>query len=119
MDHRRVRELCCSHSLPSYSRSHIIDKPSVRKSQRERARLNYADLNNGKTADQAIWKRILNAQTFAKDPFKRYQGSQVTLELLRETGMREPFIIESPEGLDMKMPSQSITVNDIADAIGK
>lgn len=90
----------------------------MRKSQRERVRLNYADLNNGKTADQEIWKRILNAHTFVKDPFKRYHGSQVTLELLRKTGMREPFVIESPDGLDMQMPSQSITVNDIADAIG-
>ncbi|CDH58254.1 clavaminate synthase-like protein [Lichtheimia corymbifera JMRC:FSU:9682] len=112
----RIEQYHCPQCLRRHGPSTY--KPNVRKSQRERARLNYADLNNGKTADQEIWKRILNAQTFAKDPFKRYQGSQVTLELIRETGMREPFVIESPEGLDMQMPSQAITVNDIADAIG-
>lgn len=119
MDHRLVIWLDCWYSLSSYSPLYTwVDKANVRKSQRERVRLNYADLNNGKTADQEIWKRILNAHTFVKDPFKRYHGSQVTLELLRKTGMREPFVIESPDGLDMQMPSQSITVNDIADAIG-
>ncbi|CDS09000.1 hypothetical protein LRAMOSA10360 [Lichtheimia ramosa] len=112
----RIEQYHCPECTTSHGPSTY--KANVRKSQRERVRLNYADLNNGKTADQEIWKRILNAHTFVKDPFKRYHGSQVTLELLRKTGMREPFVIESPDGLDMQMPSQSITVNDIADAIG-
>ena len=95
------------------------DKPKPRKSGREHTRLNYADLNEGKTADQKIWSKILRAKGFAKDPFKRYQGDQVTVDLLKETGMREPFVIEQPEGLDMQMPSSTTTISDIADAVGK
>ncbi|KAI9277219.1 hypothetical protein BDA99DRAFT_429673 [Phascolomyces articulosus] len=93
-------------------------KPQRRKSEREHTRLNYADLNEGKTADQNIWSKILKAKAFAKDPFKRYKGEEVTVDLLKKTGMREPFVIEQPDGLDMKMPSSNTTVADIADGVG-
>ncbi|KAI8144840.1 hypothetical protein BJV82DRAFT_512736 [Fennellomyces sp. T-0311] len=93
-------------------------KPQRRKSGREHTKLNYADLNEGKTADQNIWSKILKAKAFAKDPFKRYKGDQVTVDMLKQTGMREPFVIEQPDGLDMRMPAANVTVTDIAESVG-
>ncbi|KAG0172881.1 JmjC domain-containing histone demethylation protein 1 [Apophysomyces sp. BC1015] len=66
-----------------------------------------------------IWGKILRAKTFANDPFKRYSGEDVTLELIQKTGMAQPFVVEKPEGLDMQMPSDNITVYDIAQAVGE
>lgn len=43
----------------------------------------------------------------------------MNLELLNETGMKVPFIVEDPEGLDMKMPSPDTTVRDVAEAVGR
>ncbi|KAG2217290.1 hypothetical protein INT45_000371 [Circinella minor] len=106
----------CTLCIPTHGPSTY--KPKRRKSEREHTRLNYADLNEGKTADQKIWSKILRAKGFAKDPFKRYQGHQVTIDLLKETGMREPFVIEQPDGLDMQMPSSTTTISDIANAVG-
>ncbi|KAL0076153.1 hypothetical protein J3Q64DRAFT_1642978 [Phycomyces blakesleeanus] len=94
-------------------------KKKPRKTSRSHARLNYADLNEGKTGDEKIWGKILRAKSFANDPFKRYKGDEVTVELARKTGMTEPFVIEDVEFLDMKMPDSSITVNDIAKAVGE
>ncbi|KAI9313306.1 hypothetical protein BX666DRAFT_1864628 [Dichotomocladium elegans] len=110
---------CVPEHGPSTFLDFLSDKPKQRKSKRERTRLNYADLNEGKTADQAIWTKILNVKAFAKDPFPRYKGEQVTQALLRETGFREPIVIEHPDGLGMTMPSPSITVQDIANAVGR
>jgi hypothetical protein len=96
----------------------LIDKQ--RKSNRSQTRLNYADLNEGTASgDERIWGRLLGAKSFQPDKFKRYKGSQVNMELLRSTGLREPFVIEEndPE-LDMKMPPNDITVYDIARLVG-
>ncbi|KAF7732475.1 JmjC domain-containing histone demethylation protein 1 [Apophysomyces ossiformis] len=56
---------------------------------------------------------------FANDPFKRYAGEDVTLELIKRTGLRQPFVVEQAEGLDMQMPDSDITVYDIAQAVGE
>jgi len=48
------------------------------------------------------------------------KGSEVTMDWLHndETAMTEPFVIESPEGLGMKMPPPSFTVSDVARVVG-
>jgi hypothetical protein len=52
--------------------------------------------------------------------FKRMKGSEVGFEWLNDdTAMREPIVIESPEGLGMKMPPSDFTVKDVAESVGE
>lgn len=53
--------------------------------------------------------------------FKRMKGSDVTLEWLETdpTAMTEPILIENPEGLGMKMPSEDFTVSEVAEIVGE
>jgi F-box and leucine-rich repeat protein 10/11 len=37
---------------------------------------------------------------------------------VRATGLREPIIIEEPDGLDMKMPPDSLTPDQVAELCG-
>ena len=48
------------------------------------------------------------------------KGSDVGLEWLEndENAMKEPIVIEDPEGLGMKMPEANFTVSDVADIVG-
>lgn len=54
------------------------------------------------------------------DPFKRMEGSDVTLEWLDNdpTALTEPILIEKPDGLGMKMPEE-LTVADVAEIVGE
>lgn len=99
----------------------IIVKPEQRKSNRSHERLNYAQLNEGTAAgDERIWKKLLQVKHFKKEQFKRYEASEVNLDLIRKTGMREPFLIEKNEpALDMKMPPSDISVHQIAQLVGE
>ncbi|RCH99696.1 JmjC domain-containing histone demethylation protein 1 [Rhizopus stolonifer] len=91
-----------------------------RKSSRSQARLNYADLNEGKSAgDERIWGKLISVKSFARDKFKRYRAKDVSMQLLRSTGLKEPFVIEQNEPeLEMKMPPSDITVHQIAELVG-
>ncbi|KAK4510081.1 uncharacterized protein ATC70_006250 [Mucor velutinosus] len=91
-----------------------------RKSSRSQARLNYADLNEGNAAgDERIWGKLLAVKSFKRDKFKRYTAKQINMDLLRKTGLREPFVVEQNEPeLDMRMPKNDITVYDIARLVG-
>lgn len=48
-------------------------------------------------------------------------GSDLSLSWVEEdeTAMREPIVIENPDGLGMKMPSSNLTVDDIAKLVGE
>jgi len=54
------------------------------------------------------------------DHFKRMKGSDVGLEWLKEDedAMKEPIVIETPEGLGMKMP-EDFGVEDVALLVGE
>lgn len=60
-------------------------------------------------------------KTIAKDNYKRMQGSEVGIEWLEsdDTALKEPIVIEQPDGLGMKMPSTHFTVEDVAEAVGE
>ena len=49
------------------------------------------------------------------------KGEDVCLAWLEQDphAMEEPIVIETSEGLDMKMPREDLTVADIADIIGE
>ncbi len=63
---------------------------------------------------------MMQGKDIKSDPFKRMQGSDVTLEWLEtdETALREPIVIVEPDGLGMKMP-ENLTVNDVAEIVGE
>lgn len=96
-----------------------IDKQTIRKSDRQHTKLNYADMNEGLTGDEKIWEKIITSKQFAVDPFKRCKGDQVNIDLIRREGLNEPIVFPDPTGLDMAMPRHDITVRDIADLVGK
>jgi len=74
----------------------------------------------GGNLDVNKWISIAESKQYAPDTFKRLVGSDIGLEwILRdETAMKEPIVIEDPEGLGMKMPSIDLTVRDIANEVG-
>jgi len=48
------------------------------------------------------------------------KGSEVTVEWLEHDpeALREPILIEKPDGLGMRMPHPEFTVADVAEAVG-
>ncbi|KAF1806074.1 hypothetical protein FB192DRAFT_1425504 [Mucor lusitanicus] len=110
----------CPECVPKHGPTTYKPHQQQRKSSRSQARLNYADLNEGNAAgDERIWGKLLAVKSFKKDKFKRYTADQVNMDLLRKTGLREPFVVEQNEpGLDMRMPKNDITVYDIARLVG-
>ncbi|KAJ2017623.1 JmjC domain-containing histone demethylation protein 1, partial [Coemansia sp. S85] len=57
---------------------------------------------------------------FAEDEFEHLSdGSTVTADWIRSRDTNDPFIVDSATGLGMEMPDPSVTVKDIAAAIGK
>ena len=96
------------------------DKAAPRKTTREHLVLNYAALDSGlSSGDERRWAKLLATKRFLPDNFPRYRGEEINLAWARQTGMQEPLVFESPEGLDMVMPDPSITVREIADILGQ
>ncbi|KAJ7849096.1 jumonji superfamily protein [Mycena olivaceomarginata] len=99
----------------------ITLKAPTRKSDRKRNYQDYANLNLGLTSDPTRWMRMLENKTFKPDKFKRMHGSEVTVEWLEEDedAMMEPFVVEKPDGLGMKMPPSDFTVEELAQLVGE
>lgn len=95
-------------------------KVPARKSSRKRTQLDYANLNAGVESDPSRWLRVIQSKPIKDDNFRRMKGTDVGLEWLEndETAMREPIVVENPEGLRMKMPSPEFSVQDVADEVG-
>jgi F-box/leucine-rich repeat protein 10/11 len=64
---------------------------------------------------------MLEGKVTKGDPFSRMDGEKVSLSWVEEdeTAMREPIVIEKPDGLGMKMPSVDLTVDDVAELVGE
>ena len=64
---------------------------------------------------------MLEGKKIKEDNFQRMRGSEVGLEWLdsNPNAMREPFVVEKPEGLGMKMPDGDFSVDSVADAVGE
>jgi hypothetical protein len=98
-------------------------KPPARKSARKRTQLDYANLNAGLDAsstDGTKWLRIIETKDIKPDAFRRLTGTEVNSDWLEQDpeALKEPIVIESPEGLGMRMPDKGLTVADIADIVG-
>ena len=64
---------------------------------------------------------MLEGKPILRDPFKRMKGEDVSLAWVEQDphAMKEPIVIETPEGLDMKMPLEELTVAGIAVILGE
>ncbi|KAI0086684.1 Clavaminate synthase-like protein [Irpex rosettiformis] len=98
----------------------VTQKPPARKSSRKRAQRDYAGLNGGNEQDSSKWLRMMQGKPIKLDPFKRMAGSDVTVEWIDNdlSALTEPIVIETSEGLGMKMP-EGFTVGDVAHSLGE
>ena len=66
------------------------------------------------------WLRMMQGKTIKPNPFKHMDGSDVTVEWLETDpfALREPILVEKPDGLGLKMP-EDITVAQIAETLGE
>ncbi|PSS30925.1 hypothetical protein PHLCEN_2v2550 [Hermanssonia centrifuga] len=119
-DLEAVDKWFCKPCLEADLKRVITMKPPARKSSRKRTQRDYAGLNSGHEQDPNRWLRMMQGKDIKSDPFKRMQGSDVTLEWLEtdESALREPIVIVEPDGLGMKMP-ENLTVNDVAEIVGE
>jgi len=64
---------------------------------------------------------MLEGKPILKESFKRMKGGDVCFAWLEQDphAMEEPIVIESPEGLGMKMPREGLSVADIAEILGE
>jgi hypothetical protein len=97
----------------------ISHKPPIRKSSRKRTTRDFVDQHT--ESDSNKWLKMLEGKPILKDPFERMKGEDVCLAWLEQNphAMEEPIIIESPEGLGMKMPLEDLTVANIAVILGE
>ncbi|KAI0065496.1 jumonji protein [Artomyces pyxidatus] len=99
----------------------ITFKPPARKSTRNKAVRDYAHMHTGVASDSSKWAQMLEHKSFGKDNFRRMEGSQLSQEWLDNdpTAMTEPVLVEEPQGLGMKMPDRNLSVDDIAEIMGR
>lgn len=111
----------CKECLGEDSTRSISFKPPARKSSRKRTQRDYGDLNIGVDSDPNKWLRMLEGRAIEPETFRRMTGQEVSLTWLEqdEDAMREPIVIEKPDGLGMKMPSEDITIEEIAEIVGE
>ncbi|KAK4695214.1 hypothetical protein P7C70_g8595, partial [Phenoliferia sp. Uapishka_3] len=94
-------------------------KAASRKSSRAAPKLDYANLDAHLPADPGKWLRNLNERKTTEGAFQVRRVEELSGEWLRgEMGMVEPFWIERPEGLGMKMPDREMSVTEVARIVG-
>ena len=99
----------------------ISHKPPIRKSSRKRATRDLLDQHTGTELNSNKWLKMLEGKPILKESFKRMKGEDVRLAWLEQDphAMEEPIVIETPEGLEMKMPHEELSVADISKILGE
>ncbi|KAJ2089912.1 JmjC domain-containing histone demethylation protein 1 [Coemansia sp. RSA 986] len=94
--------------------------PALRRSSRKHAGVDYSKLNEGQPATFNQYLLRLDDHEFDEDNFEHLKdGHTVTADWIKHRETNDPFIVESPDGLGMKMPDSDTTVSDIAKLIGE
>lgn len=64
---------------------------------------------------------MLEGKPILNESFKRMKGEDVCLAWLEQDphAMEEPIVIETPEGLEMKMPPEELSVTDVSKILGE
>ncbi|KAF8484388.1 hypothetical protein JB92DRAFT_3028837 [Gautieria morchelliformis] len=122
-DHEALQKWYCQPCRASNPSLKPTLKPPARKSARKRTQPDYANLHAGLDAsstDGTKWLRIIETKDIKPDAFRRLTGNEVNSDWLEQDpeALKEPIVIESPEGLGMRMPDKDLTVADIADIVG-
>ncbi|KAJ3974162.1 jumonji protein [Lentinula raphanica] len=99
----------------------ITFRAPTRKSDRKRTMKNYANIEAGVNSDPKRFLKMMEGKEIKEDSFRRMEGSQVGMEWVEEdeNAMKEPIVIESPEGLGMNMPDENFTVDDVGLLVGE
>ncbi|XP_045028311.1 lysine-specific demethylase 7B isoform X1 [Daphnia magna] len=97
--------------------------PTVRKPVLNLHRHDYSDPDASQKATQAgtqIFIRDLKARSFlnAEEVILRLRGQQLTLPYLNGSGFTRPIFVEHKDGLDLNVPQDSFTVEDVENYIG-
>ncbi|KAJ1738190.1 JmjC domain-containing histone demethylation protein 1 [Coemansia sp. RSA 989] len=94
--------------------------PALRRSSRQHSQVDYTMLNEGQPATFNQYLLRIDSHEFLEDEFEHLDsGHAVTAEWIRSRDTNDPFVVDAPDGLDMEMPDGSITVPQIADAVGR
>lgn len=94
-------------------------KAPPRKSARGARQLDYANLAAHLPSDVDKWMRVVATRTVVEGAFAVYEGKDLTDEWLwGKESMLQPFVVESPEGLGMEMPSRDMSIPEIAAVVG-
>ncbi|KAJ1952641.1 JmjC domain-containing histone demethylation protein 1, partial [Dipsacomyces acuminosporus] len=94
--------------------------PALRRSSRSHTNVDYTKLNEGQPATFNQYLLRLDAHEFMEDEFEHLSdGLAVTADWVRNRDANDPFIVDSPEGLGLRMPAQNTTVDDIAGLVGE
>ncbi|GAA99737.1 uncharacterized protein L969DRAFT_89590 [Mixia osmundae IAM 14324] len=99
----------------------ITYRGNLRKSSRQRTDIDYSNLNAGLESDPGRWMAIIHTKRIEPHPFPVLpDGASLTLDWLYKDpeAMKQPVIIERPDGLGMTMPESDMTVSDIARLVG-
>nr|GAT57580.1 jumonji superfamily protein [Mycena chlorophos] len=119
----KVDKWFCPSCLSLDPTRQITFKAPTRRSDRKRNHQDYANMSLGMTTDPSRWQRLLESKagSFKPERFKRMHGSQVNLEWLEDDddAMTAPIVIETKDGLGMKMPKDDLTVRDVANLVGE
>ena len=111
----RVESYSCTECEPMHGPTTFKERAHA---LRNVSQVDYANLNKGLPGDPLRFTKVVASRKFTKDAFLRMDGHDVTLEWVRKTGMPEPFIMQNADGLDMAMPSSSLTVRQIGEIVG-
>ncbi|XP_073332672.1 lysine (K)-specific demethylase 2Aa isoform X1 [Pagrus major] len=60
----------------------------------------------------------VSSQRFSSDRVIRMEGKDLTYEYIQRGGLRDPIILEKPDGLGLKMPDPDFSVNDVKMFVG-
>uniref|UniRef100_A0A671VNP0 [histone H3]-dimethyl-L-lysine(36) demethylase n=1 Tax=Sparus aurata TaxID=8175 RepID=A0A671VNP0_SPAAU len=60
----------------------------------------------------------VSSQRFSSDRVIRMEGKDLTYEYVQRGGLRDPIILEKPDGLGLKMPDPDFSVNDVKMFVG-
>lgn len=81
--------------------------------------MDYANLAAHLPSDVDKWMRVVATRNVVEGAFKVYEGKDLTDDWLwGEESMLQPFVVQSPEGLGMEMPSRDMTIPEIAAVVG-
>jgi hypothetical protein len=82
----------------------VVDR---RKSGRVKEQINYADVNNGlvsasssSSAMRNVKLKAVESRTSIDAPWLRFTGDEMNLQTLSLYGLKDPIIIDHPEGID-------------------